>query len=269
MADKTKTYTLLTELEQIDVHEDEILGELLRRGAALEEHERRSRLVTVAELRALRAGLDSLETAIDTLQAGVARAESAATEPNAKPANGNGGTTGYGKDHEAPGTPVAPAAAPDPAPASAAKTAPPAPPPTFEELAACIREHDAEGGRLRELLRERFATLEQAAIPDAIAIPHPDPIAIPYDAQEGGGGTAPPGDAARTLRLRARSCAAMTSRPSRSRWRTASSAGRSACTSIATACSTRRRGRRHGASRAGSASRPRTSSTASRPPFAR
>ena len=43
MADTSKTFALLTELENMDVDQDKILDELLRRGAALEELERRSR----------------------------------------------------------------------------------------------------------------------------------------------------------------------------------------------------------------------------------
>ncbi|MDX6678191.1 MAG: hypothetical protein QOE31_2243, partial [Solirubrobacteraceae bacterium] len=173
MADPTKTFMLLSELENIDVHEDRILDELLRRGAALEESERRSRMVTVAELRALRSGLQSLETAIDALQTGVARAEQAA-EQGVTPKNGNGAPPPAVTTGAPPAAVTTAAAAPDPAAAQ-----PPAPPPSFEELAARIREHDATGDQLRTILRERFAALDAQA---------GDAVAAGPDAGPGGGG---------------------------------------------------------------------------------
>ena len=186
MTDASKAFGLLTELEQIDVDEDRILAELLRRGAALEELERRGRMVTVAELHALRGGLANLKAAIDALQAGVARAEQAA-EPNAKPANGNGGPKGYADGRP----PDAPAVAKEPTSAPA-----PPPPTTFEELAASIREHDAEGTRLRDLLRERFAALQHVDVAYATTTISPG---VPYVAP--GGGVAKPSDPPRTLRV--------------------------------------------------------------------
>jgi len=164
MANATKTFSLLTRLEQIDVEEDRVLDELLRLGGALEESERRGRMVTVAELRALRDGLGGLEQAIDVLQAGIARAELAAKGPEAGVGNGHASGYGDGQAHATPakakGPPYAPAAPPASPPAPSAE-----PPPTFDELAACVREHDAEGARLRRLLRERFAALEHVAPP--------------------------------------------------------------------------------------------------------
>jgi len=57
MPETTEPIVLITELEDLDAHEDRIFGELLRRGAQLEEYERRRRMVTVAELHALKEGL--------------------------------------------------------------------------------------------------------------------------------------------------------------------------------------------------------------------
>jgi len=147
MPETTEPIVLITELEDLDAHEDRIFGELLRRGAQLEEYERRRRMVTVAELHALKEGLQSLDSAISALQQGVERAEAASAAAPAPKANGS----------------ASPPPASDVAQSQTATAPPPEPPspPTFDELAARIRAHDEEAGQLRSMLRERFAALEQ------------------------------------------------------------------------------------------------------------
>ncbi len=127
MAETRKTAELLKELEAIDQREGRILDVLLRRGARLEhqrdEAERRSRVVTVGELRALADALARADTAIEDVQGQIARAEAGSPAP---PSNG----------------------APSPA--------------TFEALAASLRLRDAEADQLQALLRERLLALGES-----------------------------------------------------------------------------------------------------------
>ena len=87
MAATTRTSELLEELETIDRREDRILDALLQHGTRLEHHldetERRKRVVTVGDLRALTDALATVETAIADVQARIARA-------SAVPPPGNG-----------------------------------------------------------------------------------------------------------------------------------------------------------------------------------
>lgn len=106
-------------------------------------------MVTVAELHALKEGLQSLDSAISALQQGVERAEAASAATPAPKANGS----------------ASPPPASDVAQSQTATAPPPEPaaPPTFDELAARIRAHDEEAGQLRSMLRERFAVLQPPA----------------------------------------------------------------------------------------------------------
>ena len=81
MATTTRTSELLEELETIDRREDRILDALLQHGTRLEHHldetERRERVVTVGDLRALTDALATVEAAIAEAQARIARASAA------------------------------------------------------------------------------------------------------------------------------------------------------------------------------------------------
>jgi len=204
------TLALLSELQDIDDREDHILDELLRHGAALEDSERRLNMVTIADLRALRDGLANLEGVIDTLQADVAHAEATASPslPSA-PVNGaasNGheqpcGGTQTTAQPSAAAVPAAPAAAAPAGATLAAATAPSAPvsaPPvapaadrtplpsmSFGQLAALVREQDAETAQIRAILRDRLIALGATPVQSAdlapaagqgAAIPAPPPV---------------------------------------------------------------------------------------------
>ena len=187
---------LLHELESVDRREDDLREVLLRRGERLERlidgAQQRGRVATVGDLRPLEELLTSMKATIDDLQATIARAEAAAvpavpagaTEIPAL-ASGGSGEGGTERSHAArPGSPEEPTSpgtasegesdspampsarqptgtgSPQGAPAAGESTADP---PTFEQLAAKAREHDAESDRLRALLRDRLAMLEAEA----------------------------------------------------------------------------------------------------------
>ena len=187
---------LLHELESVDRREDDLREVLLRRGERLERlidgAQQRGRVATVGDLRPLEELLTSMKATIDDLQATIARAEAAAvpavpagaTEIPAL-ASGGSGEGGTERSHAArpgsPEEPTSPGAAgdgesdslampsarqptgtgsPQGPPAAGESTADP---PTFEQLAAKAREHDAESDRLRALLRDRLAMLEAEA----------------------------------------------------------------------------------------------------------
>ena len=158
------TQALLTELQAIDDREDRILDVLLRHGAALEESDRRLNTVTIADLRALRDGLASLEGIIDTLQADVAHAEAAAipTPPSAPPDSvaSNGHDTPANPTSKGHDTPAGeqPPSAPVPLPSM-----------TFEQLAARVREQDGEAAQIKEVLRDRLLALGAMPADPAVA----------------------------------------------------------------------------------------------------
>jgi len=141
MAATEKTGDLLRELDTIDTREDDILDTLLERGSRLQRivdgAEQRSRTVTVGDLSAVKESLGNAETVIDELQGRIERAVVAAV-----PAN-NGG------------------------PAS------PTPAPTFDQIAAGLRERNAEADRLRAMLRERLTALEpnESVVPRETLVP--------------------------------------------------------------------------------------------------
>lgn len=182
MADKIPT--LLTELQELDDREDHILDTLLRQGAALEASERRLNMVTVSDLHTLRDGLANLESVIDKLQNEVAGAEAAAT-PTLPQAPANGGAA-----HASPAP--APAPTPAPAPMTAAPAPAPAPAMTFDQLAARIREHDAEQAQIKSILHDRLIALGATPVDDH----------VPGAEAPGAAGSAPAKVTPRTFRLR-------------------------------------------------------------------
>ena len=124
------TRALLDQLQVLDGEEDRIVDVLVRHGAALEEARRQANMGPVADLRALRDGMSALEQTLDALQANVARAEA-----------GSGYESATGQASM-----------------------------TFEELAAQLREQDAQATRLKEALRERLLRLDpQQTAPGAEA----------------------------------------------------------------------------------------------------
>ncbi len=141
MAKRVQTPTLLTELAAIDLREDRILDTLLRRGERLE------RIAQEAEheRRIVRAEeLRALKEGLAGLQvvAGEVQKRIAYAEAEAEPP-GNG-----------------------------------AAPPGFDELAAEIRQHDAETDRLRARLRERLGELKAGDNGDHGHDPEDDPAVV-------------------------------------------------------------------------------------------
>jgi|GEM_PF-6799246 len=110
----TDTTKLITDLEHMDEDEARIHGRLLKELEELEELELRKRSVTVADMDALQAAIDSLGAKLTAARA--AGAGSAST-------------------------------------------------PTFAQLEAQVREHDASAQRVRELLAERMKRLAPAPPP--------------------------------------------------------------------------------------------------------
>jgi hypothetical protein len=139
------TQQQLSELQTYNDREQQIVDDLIRQGAAMEEAERRANLVTVADLTALSAGIASLEGAIGALKEDVARASQAALPPVLTATGSGNGGNGNGN-----GT-----------------TAPPPSPLSFAELEQRIRKNDAEEAELLAALHDRLTALG-AIHPDSV-----------------------------------------------------------------------------------------------------